>query len=130
LISKIHHILIDISKTIDDTTFQISADNLKDLYSITNIELKKAHQWFNSNLLTLHVQKTNLMIFAPPNKKLQNNIDQELSLSLDGEKIDRVGTGCQNNHVKFVGLSIDDKLSWEVHIKNICRKLSFCQFTL
>ena len=114
----------------DDTTFQISADNLKDLYSITNIELKKAHQWFNSNLLTLHVQKTNLMIFAPPNKKLQNNIDQELSLSLDGEKIDRVGTGCQNNHVKFVGLSIDDKLSWEVHIKNICRKLSFCQFTL
>ena len=99
----------------DDTTFQISADNLKDLYSITNIELKKAHQWFNSNLLTLHVQKTNLMIFAPPNKKLQNNIDQELSLSLDGEKIDRVGTGCQNNHVKFVGLSIDDKLSWEAH---------------
>ena len=37
----------------DDTTFQLSNSNLKDLFETANIELEKALAWFQSNLLTL-----------------------------------------------------------------------------
>ena len=41
----------------DDTTLQVEGSNLEDLIELTNNELLKAKEWFDSNLLTLNVKK-------------------------------------------------------------------------
>ena len=42
----------------DDTTFQISDTNIKNLFNSANLELVKASSWFRANKLTLNVKKT------------------------------------------------------------------------
>ena len=39
----------------DDTTFQISDTNIKNLFNSANLELEKASSWFKVNKLTLNV---------------------------------------------------------------------------
>ena len=44
----------------DDTTFQLEGPNLSNLITLANVELKKAEEWFSSNLLTLISKNPNL----------------------------------------------------------------------
>ena len=51
----------------DETTFQISSNNLKDLLKLANLELEKASDWFKENKLTLNVSKTKYILFQKKN---------------------------------------------------------------
>ena len=53
----------------DDTTFQVSGENLEQLYELANTELEKSSVWFQANKLTLNVKKTKYMIFSDQNSK-------------------------------------------------------------
>ena len=44
------------------------------------------------------------------------NTDIKVNLFLDGNKIEK------SKDVDLLGITIDDKLSFKTHIKNICRK--------
>ena len=46
----------------DDTTLQISGNNIKELETKINNELKIVHQWFTDNLLSVHPKKTNFIV--------------------------------------------------------------------
>ena len=47
----------------DDTTFQISGNDLQTLFQAANCELKRAATWFQANKLTLNVSKTKFILF-------------------------------------------------------------------
>ena len=55
----------------DDTTFQMSSDNLQDLFAIANLELQKACIWFQANKLTLNVSKTKFILFRDKKMKVK-----------------------------------------------------------
>ena len=109
----------------DDTTFQYSSNTLQELSNAMNRELEIASQWFADNRLSIHPNKTTCMLFTKGNtKKLDMNI------SIMNTKIEQVGTGRMNETTKFLGMIVDDKLTWEPHINKVASKLRSINFYL
>ena len=78
--------------------------------------LAKLCVWSSVNRLSLHFGKTNYMLFnsRPP--------DNVLALTINNVALPRVAA------TKFLGIIIDDKLSWKPHIQSVKSKLSsVCQ---
>ena len=97
----------------DDTNIYYESDNLLDLEKTVNEELKKLCLWLNINRLALNVGKTNFVIFRA-NKKLTHNV----TLVMNKKALE------QKDHVKYLGVLIDQHLKWNYHISNISKKIS------
>ena len=106
----------------DDTTFQMSGNNIQELFVNVNSELEKAADWFNSNKLSLNVGKTKFIVFCPNNRRLDFS---NLNLMIGGERIERIGNDLPTKFFKFVGIHIDESLSWNFHINKVKSKISF-----
>ena len=107
----------------DDTTFQVSGPDLEQMFDLANSELKKAAVWFKANKLTLNVKKTKFMIFSDTNSNVGTN-----TLHIGNQRVEQVGTNCEEKYFKFVGHVLDDKLSWEGHLEHISKKTCKCKF--
>ena len=94
----------------DDTTLQLSSNSLEVLYSTANTELVKISDWFRANKLTLNVSKTKYILFRNQDMKVDFS---NLELSIDSGKIDRIGKDCDEKYFKFVGVYLDEYLSWD-----------------
>ena len=84
-----------------------------DIHTI-NLELSKIYDWLAVNKLSLNLRKTKYILFHHHNKKLPNNI----SLQINSTEIERV-----TNFI-FLGVTINEHLSWKPHIDKICSKIS------
>lgn len=111
----------------DDTTLQLSSSNIKELFKIANKELNVVSDWFKANKLTLNVNKTKYILFRKQNMTPNLN---NLSLIIDNSEIERIGKDCKDNSFKFVGVHIDEFLSWKDHIKHVNSKLASSTFAL
>ena len=111
----------------DDTALSMSSSDLDDVYRRANIELSKAAEWFNTNKLTLNVSKTKYIMFRKKNMKIFPEVHK---LHIGTEDIERIGIGCKSQYFKFVGMKIDEHLTWEYHIKHIENKVSSASFAL
>ncbi len=103
----------------DDTTLIFSSSDLKSLVSTLNKELALVYKWFNLNKLSLNVQKTKYMIFS-------NHVKETVSdkISIGDIDITRV------NNIKFLGIEMDDKLTWLHHIRSVESKISSAIFII
>ena len=102
----------------DDTNIFLSHPDLNSLYRTMNTELTHITDWFRANKLSLNVSKTNYMLFSSKTPNHHNNI------SIDNNKISQVHT------TKFLGITIDDNLTWNHHIDNITTKASHATGTI
>ena len=107
----------------DDTTFQVSGQDLDQLFEHANSELQKSTIWFKANKLTLNVKKTKFMLFSEKSLDIGTN-----SLKIGNQTIDQIGSNCKEKYFKFVGHVLDDKLSWDGHIEHIAKKLASANF--
>ncbi len=98
----------------DDTNIYFESDDLIRLSKTVNKELKKVKTWLDCNKLALNVDKTNFVLFHSPRKKLQNLIN--LKLGKNSIK--------NTKYVKFLGVLVDEHLSWKYHITELYKKLS------
>jgi hypothetical protein len=114
-INDIHNstTLLKIILFADDTTLTFKHKNINELMRIVNVELGKIADWMKSNKLSINISKTFYVLFRPT-----KNIIPNIALSIDGNEIVKVSS------IKFLGITIDDKLSWKVHIKNLECKIS------
>ena len=78
-----------------------------------NRELSNIYTWLCANKLSLNITKTKYMIFHYPGKHIP-----QLKLSVNGIQLERVS--CFN----FLGIYIDETLSWKTHIDHIANKIS------
>ena len=76
--------------------------------------LKIIQNWFQVNSLLINASKTKYVIFH--NKK--GNISEDWDLSIGEECLKR------ENLVKFLGVIIDEKLTWRDHIDKVISKVS------
>ena len=83
--------------------------------------MAKACDWFKTNKLTLNISKTKYMLFRE--KKMKVNFDQ-LNLKIDDVPIERIGDDCDTKFFKFVGLHLDEHLSWAYQLNHIQAKLA------
>jgi hypothetical protein len=98
----------------DDTCIAVAADNLNSLVLICRDIFNACSQWFADNILALNVKKLNYMIIA----KRNTNRLLYASLPFNGGVINRVQT------VKYLGVMLDDNLSWDCHTAYIADKCS------
>ena len=111
----------------DDTSLFYSHKNKHDAVDILNSELSKISQWLAANKLSLNVSKSKLLVFSnkKPNKNKpanNHNISDDdvdvFKLSLNGEPLKEA------EWAKYLGVLLDNKISWKNQINAIKLKLS------
>ena len=96
----------------DDTNLFFSHNNPNTLVDRINIDLLNILQWIRANRLLLNLLKTNYMLFS-------NSLDSlPTDIVFDNTPLKKV------SHTKFLGIIVDNKLSWKLHINNICNIIS------
>ena len=98
----------------DDTRIFLSHNDLSYLISTMNVELEKINVWMKTNKLSVNIGKTNYIIFKPKQKSIAMN----MTVLFDKNSLNRV------NVVKFLGIFIDENISWKHHIDHVCNKIS------
>lgn len=98
----------------DDTNIFLEGNNIDNVVDNMNLELNKLMDWTIANKLSLNVDKTNYMIFSMKGKRAKPN----RNLYINNRQLKRV------EYTKFLGVIIDDKLSWNEHVKYIKNKMS------
>jgi hypothetical protein len=99
----------------DDTSLFIRGGSVEDTFSSLNQELIKIKDWLGANKLSLNLEKTHYIVFrsARSRRVLNDNI-----LKIDNCIIERV------EHIKFIGVTVDAKLTWVNHIKSVKSKVA------
>ena len=77
-------------------------------------DLKGITNWLNTNRLSLNVSKTEFVIFRSPRKK----IDFEVNIKLNCKRL------YPSAYIKYIGVLIDEHLSWKPHINELVKKLN------
>jgi hypothetical protein len=109
--SKIAHFIL----FADDTNILFSHENPLRLESIINSELNMISNWFKLNKLSLNIKKTNYMIFK---NKYSTKQEINIKILIDDCELQQVNT------TKFLGLLIDDNLSWKSHTTHVNKIVS------
>lgn len=92
----------------DDSTILWVGKNAIELQNYINEDLTKVKEWTDANFLSLNVSKTNIVTF----KCYLGDV------KLGNQAVNRVSVN------KFLGLYIDSKLKFEMHITNLTKKLA------
>ena len=97
----------------DDTNLFCSGNDIRQLESTVNNELIRVQEWLTLNQLTLNIKKSNFIVFKSHRKKL-NTL---LNLKFNNESLQRV------EETKFLGIIIDQHLTWKKHIDYVANKV-------
>ena len=101
----------------DDTNLFFEYKNINVLFSTVNQELNKINEWFQANKLSLNVKKTKYSLFHKASR--QDDVPLVLPrLKISDHAIERVES------IRFLGVILDQNLSWKEHIKHIENKIA------
>ena len=98
----------------DDTgVFQFNKD-LRIVIKEASENFEKIYNWFLANQLELSLEKSHFIIFHSKRKKMPFQVDR---IHFGNKSIPRV------NFTKYIGMTIDEHLSWELHVDGILKSL-------
>ena len=97
----------------DDTSVQVSGNDLNNLVSSLNVQLQFLSTWLKANKLSLNTKKTFFIVFHRARIK-----DHRISIQMDGSVLNR------STSIKYLGVLIDHNLNWCEHIAYIKNKVS------
>lgn len=97
----------------DDTTIFLRGRSHTELARLMNIELEHVQQWCNANSLAINATKTKCILFSASSRP-----HSDMCLSIGGQAIEFVP------NFKFLGILVDERLSWKPHINELQSKLS------
>ena len=89
--------------------------NLSNLANLCNSELKNFYDWATANRLSINSDKTYFMIFT---HRHINWSSTTLTININNSNIEMKDSG------KFLGITLDNKLNFRLHIKEISTKIS------
>ena len=98
----------------DDTNIYYESKDLSDLFRIVNEELRLVKKWLDSDKLSLNIDKTNYIIFHSSSINVSSGSD----IRIGKNHIKRV------KFVKFLGLLLDEHLSWKYHLSELSKQLA------
>ena len=97
----------------DGTSTIVACPNQVELKFALQKTLADINSWFKANFLSLNMNKTCILYF-----RNSNSIENTLAIKYMNTSFLNVQS------VKFLGLLVDDTLSWDKHINKIASKLS------
>ena len=98
----------------DDTNIYYESKDLFNLIKIVNKELRLVKKWLDANKLSLNIDKTSYIIFYSSSINVPSGSD----IKIGKKYIKRV------KFVKFLGLLLDEHLSWKYHLSELSKKLA------
>ena len=98
----------------DDTSLIQTNTSLKKLNKNINHDLKLLCEWLRANKISLNSGKTELILFRPKQKTINKNLNFRIS----GQKLH------PQTSVKYLGVQIDEHLTFHTHLKTLVQKLS------
>ena len=98
----------------DDTNLMYSCTNIKILRNNMNSDLKSIYIWLCANRLSINVTKTEFILFKPTKYKIQ----ERFTLKLNNITL------FESQKLRYLGVILDNKLSWKYHIYELTKKLS------
>ena len=98
----------------DDTNLLYINKSIRVLCKKINYDLKGITHWLNANRISLNVNKTEFIIFRKSNK-LANF---EYKIKLNGKRL------YPSTTIKYLGVLIDEHLSWKPHTDELVKKLN------
>ena len=98
----------------DDTAIFFECNDPTQLAHITENIMNNISEWFKANKLTLNLDKSNFCIFRSVKNK---NKPIPESIKFGDKQIYRV------SHIKYLGLYLDEHLSFSYHINEVCKSL-------
>nr|CAI5840509.1 unnamed protein product [Callosobruchus analis] len=109
-----------ISTYADDTNILVQGQTISDLKYRTAEVFNVSKEWFTKNKLIINPEKTNLVLF----KTNKANLNAPETLNIGDIPVTMSKT------VKFLGLLVDDTLSWSEHVEFVCHKLARTMYSL
>jgi len=103
----------------DDTSVLITGQTAHKFQDDLNSTFSQISEWFKQNSLSLNISKTYFIQFS---SKSLNYL--EINITYKNKYITKV------NDLKFLGLNINNTLSWKTHIDKILPKLSSACFAM
>ena len=102
----------------DDTTILASDKDFELLTEKMNLNLKYVYEWLVCNKLSLNISKTKFIVFKSSRNStpMYNNV----SISINNTRIE------QCTVFNYLGIHLDDNLSWDSHICYVTKKVSQC----
>ena len=105
----------------DDTNIFVEGASIEEAYKKGNIVLNLVKEYMIHNKLHINMSKCCYIHFKPKTNSADNGQHQ---LNIDGIPIKKTST------TRFLGVIIDEKLSWEPHVAALRRKLGYASATL
>jgi hypothetical protein len=99
----------------DDSNVFFSHKSYDEVFRILNQELLLLSDWFKANKLSLNLAKTNYIIFC---SHMKSTPQQKKKVQIDTTDIPQVKS------VKFLGVYVDQHLTWNNHIEQIALKIA------
>ena len=97
----------------DDTNLLFNDKDLNKLVKTVNSELSNVQNWFAANKLSLNINKTQYIIFHPYQKIIPAHND----IILGNNVLKREASA------KFLGVQMDENLSWKHHVTIKCNQI-------
>ena len=106
----------------DDTTVLITGRNLTETKQHCNDILQRFYLYFTLNKLSINPSKTKYITYKPKLKTYENKKKLRdttgTTLTMNNTKLQEVES------IRFLGVMINNKLTWEIHKKHIHNKIS------
>ena len=104
----------------DDVTLSCAFKREKSDQIVTSLtnDLENIVHWSHSNKMAINEEKTKAMLVIGKRQWKHYDIDHNLEIPLDGISIEQV------KHHKLLGVQLDENLTFEYHIEDLCKKLS------
>ena len=101
----------------DDVVIYIFHKNLEHLTNKLQNGLNELSTWYNDNRLKINIDKTKVLLF-------KSSSSDNLNIFIDDTQIEQVKS------IRYLGVEIDENLSWRPHVNQLCKSLSFTVHTL
>ena len=98
----------------DDTTIFFHSNNINEIITTGRNIMIQLTSWFHANKLTLNSEKSSFTIFKSSRKSIVNLPE---SIDFHNQQIKRT------SQIKFLGIILDEHLTWNSHINELCSKL-------
>ena len=87
--------------------------NISVLETTVNAELNRVYDWLCANMLSLNIQKSNYVIFHPPQRNIRN---LDINLMINEVQMKR-------RVLCYLGVLIDSTLSWKNQVEYVSKKI-------
>ena len=98
----------------DDTIIYSSGQSISEIQSKLQMTIDSVIPWYESNRLAVNTEKSSVMLIGKKTQIRDNNLNIYINNVLVNE------TNCTN----YMGLFIDNTLSWDMQCDNSCRHIS------